>query len=113
MIIQFDSKQELDYAFRNEAFKACAHWKPIIEKAIEVTKEKIRYFQKVALDLRKLFTTTLYIEIRQQLYKLKRQETFLAFINNQLIQIKIPERKLIVTEAEYKRELEWKNKSIN
>lgn len=113
MILLFESRQELDYAFRKEVLKACTHWKPIVEKAIEVTKEKIRHFQKVAQDLRKLFTTTLYIEIRQQLYKLKRQETFLAFINDQLIQIKRPERKLIVTEAEYKRELEWKNKSVN
>lgn len=113
MIIYFESRQELEIAFRSEVLKACSQWKPIVEKAIENTKQKIQHFQKAATDLRKLFTTTLYIEIHQQLHKLNCQETFLAFINDQLARIKTPERKLIITEAEYKRELEWKNKSVN
>lgn len=113
MIIYFESRQELDYAFRSEAIKACTHWKPIVEKAIEETKLRIIAFQKMAKDIRKLLTTTLIIELRQQMFKLKRQEIFLAFINDQLARLKQPEQKLIISTREFMNEVYWKNQPVH
>lgn len=113
MIIYFESRHELDNAFRTEAIKACAHWKPIVEKAIEETKLRILAFQKMANDIRKLLTTTLMIELRQQRFKLKRQEIFLAFINDQIARLPHPEKKLIISTREYMQEVYWNNKPVH